>query len=391
MKTRIKDQKYLGRDLPADLEIVGSTGNFLIGSDGKKYLDFVMGWCVGNLGWGIKDAFAAIKSFKGPAYVSPGYLYRPWAELAELLAEITPGKLKKSFRATGGTEAVEIAMQAAMSHTKRQEFISIERSYHGHSIGALSIGDSGFRRWYKNLLPGCHKIKPPLGIRAAKLVEKILSKGKAAAFVTEPIICNLGVEIPDRGFFDIVTNACRKSGTLFIADEVATGFGRTGKMFASEHYGLEPDIICLGKGLTGGYGGLGAAVMTDEVAKSMEFDFSFYSTFGWNPLNVEAALAYLKYFVREKDKILGNVSEISGYFEKRLREMSFRYPAEFRIRGLAICAKFGNIGYASEITRKCRSNGLLISGGTRSFSLFPALTIDKKTAKKGLDILEESL
>ena len=148
MKSNIKqkDRKFLGRDLPAlDLDIIKSDGNFLYDSKGRKYIDFLMGWCVGNVGWGNKKIKAVIKEFNGPDYVNPGYLYKPWVELAELLAKITPGKLTKSFRATGGTEAIEIALQAAMSHTKRHKFISIEGSYHGHSIGAMSIGSSDFR------------------------------------------------------------------------------------------------------------------------------------------------------------------------------------------------------------------------------------------------------
>ena len=391
MNTRVKDRKYLGRSDPADLEIVRSEGNYLVDADGAKYIDFVMGWCVGNIGWGNKAVFDRIRKFKGPAYVNPGYLYRPWAELAGLLAEITPGNLVKSFRATGGTEAVEIALQAAMAYTKRHKFLSIEGSYHGHSIAAMSIGDSGFRHWYRNLLLGCYKIRPPLDEKAAREAEKILRKGDIAAFIMEPIILNLGVIIPGKSFFDILLTACRETGTLFIADEVATGFGRTGRMFASEHFDLEPDMICLGKAITGGYGGLGATVMTQEIAKSMEFGFSFYSTFGWNPLNVDAALANIEHLIINKKKILKNTLEMSGYFEERLRNMSFRDPVELRIRGLAVCVEFGKAEYAAGIARRCRSMGLLVSSGSAEITMFPALNIDKATAKKGLDIFEKCI
>ena len=105
----------------------------------------MMGWCVGNCGWGNKEIREGIKRSRSPAYVNPTYLYRPWAELAELLAKITPGRLRKTFRATGGTEAVEIGLQAAMAYTKRHKFVSIEGSYHGNSIGAMSIGSSDYR------------------------------------------------------------------------------------------------------------------------------------------------------------------------------------------------------------------------------------------------------
>jgi len=257
MKVKELDKKFIARDLPSeDLEIVKSDGNFLFDSKDKKYIDFLMGWCVGNIGWNNKEIKKKISQYKGPDYVNPAYLYKPWAELAELLAKITPGKLQKSFRATGGTEAVEIALQAAMSHTKRHKFISIEGSYHGHSIGAMSVGSSDFRSWYKNLLPDCYKIKIPLDGKATDQLESSLRGGDIAALIMEPIICNMGVEIPTKEFMSCAQVLCKKYGALIIMDEVATGFGRTGKLFASEHYGIKPDIMCLAKGITGGYGGL---------------------------------------------------------------------------------------------------------------------------------------
>lgn len=389
MSLKERDKKYLSRDAsPLPVEIVKAKGSFLYGPNGKKYIDFLTGWNVGNAGWNISEINQKIRKFSGPNYVSPSYLYKPWVDLAEILAKITPGKLVKSFRATGGTEAVEIALQAAMAHTKRHKFISIEGSYHGHSIGAMSIGSSEFREWYKNLLPGCYKIKPPLDARAGKKIEKILSKRDVAAFISEPIICNLGVVIPTKEFFDIVQKACKKYETLLIIDEVATGFGRTGKLFASEHYGLKPDIMCLAKGITGGYGGIGAAIMTKEVAKSMEFNFSFYSTFGWHPLNVEATIASIKFIL--KNRLWEKAAIMGRYFEKRLKTIKFRYPAQVRLRGLAIGVEFKEKGYATQIVKKCMEKGLLFSDlDSHIFTLFPALNIDKITVKEGLDIIEK--
>lgn len=393
MKLQEKDSLYLGRDVPSiPVEIVKAKGNCLYGPRGEKYLDFLMGWCVGNLGWGVKNIQDKIRKFQGPDYVNPYYLYKPWAELGKLLADITPDHLVKSFRATGGTEAVEIALQAAMAHTKRDKFISVEGSYHGHSIGAMSIGSSEFRQRYKNLLPNCYKITPPLDAEAGKKAERLLKQKEIAAFISEPIICNLGVVIPDKEFFEITQKACKKYGTLLIADEVATGLGRTGKLFASEYYNLKPDIICLAKGLTGGYGVLGTTIMTEKVAQSMRFDFSFYSTFGWHPLNVQAAIANLKFLLRKKASLLKNVVKMSRYFEKRLKTMKFKYPAKIRVKGLAIGVEFKEKDYAVEVVNKCRNKGLLFSElGPYIFTLFPALTIDQKTAKKGLDILESCL
>ncbi|RJQ30189.1 aspartate aminotransferase family protein [Candidatus Parcubacteria bacterium] len=391
MKVKESDKKFLARDLPAeDLEIIKSDGSFLFDSKGKKYIDFLMGWCVGNIGWGNKEIKKKISQYKCPDYVNPAYLYKSWAELAKLLAQITPGNLQKSFRATGGTEAVEIALQAAMSHTKRYKFISIEGSYHGHSIGAMSVGSSDFRSWYKNLLPNCYKIKPPLDDKAADQLETLLKEGDAAALIMEPIVCNLGVEIPKKEFMSRAQALCKKYGTLLIMDEVATGFGRTGKLFASEHFGIKPDIMCLAKGITGGYGGLGATIATEEVAKSMEYEFSFYSTYGWYPLSTEAAIANIKYIVKHKGQLEKNTNEMSKYFVDRLSHVKFRYPAKIRAKGLAIGVEFEHAGYANQIVAKAQKSGVLFSPlNNKIFTLFPALNIEKKVAKKGLDILEK--
>ncbi len=393
LKVKELDKKFLARDLPAkDLEIVKSNGNFLFDSNGKKYIDFVMGWCVGNIGWSNKEIKRRISQYKAIDYIEPVYLYKPQVELAKILAKITPGKLQKSFRATGGTEAVEIALQAAMSHTKRYKFVSIEGSYHGHSIGAMSVGSSDFRGCYKNLLPGCYKIEPPLDNKAVNKLEKFLKQGDIAALIMEPIICNLGVEIPTKEFMIRAQALCKKYGTLLIMDEIATGFGRTGKLFASEHYGIKPDIMCLAKGITGGYGGLGATITTKEVAKSMEYNFSLYSTYGWHPLSTEVAIANIQYIIKHKKQLEKNTNEMNKFFVNRFLKMKFKYQAKICAKGLAIGVKFEHAGYANEIMAKSQKKGVLFSSlNDKIFTLFPALNIDHKTAQKGLDIIEECL
>lgn len=393
MNTFDKDKEFLGRDSsPFKLELVRSSGSYLYDKSGKEYIDFLMGWCVGNIGWGNKEIRDKMREFEGPEYVNPTYAYEPWADLAETLAEITPGKLKKSFRATGGTEAVEIALQAAMSHTGRTQFISVKNAYHGHSIGAMSVGSEYFRTKFKNLLPGCDKISPPLNKDAGLKVAKLLSTKKYAAYISEPVICNLGVQIPEKQYFEIVQDACRQTGTVLIMDEVATGFGRTGKMFASEHYALEPDIMCLAKGITGGYGPLGAAIMTEEVAKSMEFDFSVYSTFGWHPLGVLAAQENINYIINNKKMLFEHIFEVSTYFKQRLERMNFQYPIDVRVLGLAIGIESKKARYTSKIAQGCEERGVLFHAfDDYKFVLYPALNISLEIAKVGLDIIESCI
>ena len=272
-----------------EVQVTATHGSHVFGRNRKKYIDFLAGWCVGNLGWDHREIRKAIRRFRGPDYVYPGFGYRRWEELAELLVSIVPVRNARCFRATGGSEAVELGLQAAMLHTGRQGFLSVEDSYHGNTLGTLSIGASENRKSLKNLLPHCRKIEPPLDGKAAGKVEAMLRKRDVAAFVMEPISINLGVVIPDGEFVKRVRAACTRTGTLFIADEVACGFGRTGRLFASEHFGLKPDMLCLAKAISGGASGMGAMIATAPVAKSLEEDGNAYSTYGWHPLSTEAA------------------------------------------------------------------------------------------------------
>src|SRR3954467_14161678 len=278
-----------------------------------------------------------------------------------------------------------------MAYTGRGRFVSIEDSYHGNSIATMSIGASDSRETFLNLLPNCHKIDPPLDHRALGKVETLLKKRDVAAFIMEPIICNLGALVPENDFVRGVRRLCTRYGTLFIADEVATGFGRTGKLFACEHFDLEPDILCMAKAITGGYGGLGAVITTSKIAKAIKEEFGLYSPYGWHPRAVAAALANLRYLTRHRNKLLKNATELGQYFLTRLSQMSFKGKATVRGKGFAIGVEVEDEGYASEVGDPCRDNGLLVSVEQDVLMLFPALNISRQTAQRGLDIFEKSL
>jgi adenosylmethionine-8-amino-7-oxononanoate aminotransferase len=348
----------------------------------------MMGWCVGNFGWGNAVLLEAAAQFEGPDYVYPGYSYAPWIELASLLVSISPGSLKKCFRATGGSEAVDLALQAAMLHTGRSRFVSVEGSYHGNTIGGLSVGSSEHREDCKNLLTRCYKVKPPLNAKSLVRVEALLKGRDVAAFIMEPISINLGVLIPEPEFMTGLADLCRKYGTLLIMDEVATGFGRTGTLFASEQFDIEPDIMCVAKAITGGLGGMGAMMATAPVAKSMEDKGHFYSTYGWHPRSVAVAIAALGYIARNGQRLLKDVAVTCEYCRKRLMEMRFKKLASCRIAGLAIGIDFGDESHAAKIQAKCRREGLLVANEGESLLLLPALNIDQAAAAQGLDILE---
>lgn len=393
MKQQSREQQFfLSTEEPEDIQVVRTTDEFIYDHLGKRYIDFNSGWCVGNLGWRRKEIQSKINPAKVPGYIAPGYHYKGWVDLAELLASIAPGELQKSVRATGGTEAVETAMQIAMLYTGRTKFLSVEGSYHGNSIGTLSIGSSENREQYKNLLPNCIKIKPPLNDDAADKVEARLKKKDIAALIMEPVICNLGVMIPEHAFMKRISALCRRYGTLLVIDEVACGFGRTGKLFACEHFEIEPDVLCVAKAITGGYAPMGACITTAKIAsKALKNGFQFYSTYGWHPLAVEAAIANIRYWIKNKRKILDNVTALSQCFTEGLSQMNFKNGVTLRIMGLAVGVEVSDPKYAEGIQQKCLKKGLLFSTQENTLTLFPPLTMKQATAEEGLKILESCL
>jgi acetylornithine/succinyldiaminopimelate/putrescine aminotransferase len=386
MSSTSAEKRYLGVSETPELQVSRAKGSFLFDTRGRKYIDFVMGWCVGNFGWGNPEIARAMERYKGPDYVYPEYSYQPWGELAKRLSALAPGKLTKCFRATGGSEAVELALQAALLHTGRRKFLSLEGSYHGNTLGTLSIGDSETRKKYKNLLPFCHKIEPPLNAKSLEKIETQLKHRDVAAFIMEPISINLGVLIPERVWMAELQRLCNRYGTLLVMDEVACGFGRTGRIFATEHFGITPDAICLGKAITGGTAGLGAMITTAEVGETLAEDGSIWSTFGWHPRSVEAALATLRYITLHKKALLENVDRTSEYLAERLSRMDFEATPSLCIKGLAIGVNVGDEDYASGIQEACKRKGLLVVSQDESVLLLPPLTIERAVAKRAMDI-----
>lgn len=392
MKLETIERKYFGRESEAlEVEVVGAKGSFIYDSNGKRYIDLFTGWCVGNLGWNNPEVKKAVRNYDGPDYVYPGLHFEPWVEFAQMLAEITPGNLEKSFRATGGSEANEAALQMAMLYTKRRKFLSMEESYHGNTIATISIGSSESRENFSNLLPNCRKIAMPPDAKALSKVETQLKKKDIAAFIIEPVICNYFTCVPDQEFMSGVRDLCTKYGTLLIIDEVATGFGRTGKLFGCEHFDIVPDIMTMAKAIGGGATGLGAAITTREIADEIGDDFEFYSTFGWHPLNTVAAIANLKYINDHKAQLLDHVNEMAALFMERLNGMNIGEKAKVQGKGLAISVNLNDAKRAEKITDKCRKDGLLIHHDSEGIQLFPALNIKKEVALEALTILESNL
>jgi 4-aminobutyrate aminotransferase-like enzyme len=372
-----------------DIFPVRGEGAFLFDKAGRRYIDFTSGWCVCNLGWSVPPVADAIRQFAGPPYVYPHFRYAPWDDLAGRLVALAGGNIRRAFRATGGSEAVEIAVQAAMLYTGRSRFVAIEDAYHGDTVAVRSLGESDLREHFPRIVPSAAHIAPPLDAKRLERVETLLAKEDVAAVIMEPIVCNLGVIVPEREFMHGLAKLCRQSGTLLIMDEVATGFGRTGAMFGFELFGLKPDIICLAKAITSGYAPMGATLATAPVAEAME-EIGVYSTYGWHPLSVAAALATLDVWDRQREDILANVASASAFIVDRVAQC-FGDDAILRAQGLAIGIDVGDAERRDGIADRCRENGLLVSAEGTAITLFPPLTIDHDAADEGLRILERSV
>jgi adenosylmethionine-8-amino-7-oxononanoate aminotransferase len=240
-------------------------------------------------------------------------------------------------------------------------------------------------------LPGCKKLALPLDEAALDRLETLLQDREIAAFIMEPTIMNLNVIVPSLPFMQGLVDLCHEYGTLVIADEVASGFGRTGALFASEHYGLEPDIMTLAKAVTSGVAPLGATLVTNDVAKQIEDELDFYSTFGWHPLAVEAALATTQYWGEHKAEILQNVADREAELRHQLSIVEWRTEnVELRIQGLAAGIGLGDEEYAKHIEEQCRGRGLLVGAEEDSLALFPPLTIDHETMAEALEIIAQA-
>ncbi|KKL69321.1 hypothetical protein LCGC14_2116120, partial [marine sediment metagenome] len=281
-------------------------------ADGEEYLDCFAGIAVANAGHGHpKVLAAAAKQMAELVHCCTYIYYSPRAgEMCKALADITPGALKKSFLANSGAEAIEGALRLAKQHTGRKEIVALTHSFHGRSYATLSItGNWARKKGGGPYMPGVTFAPAPYpyrcpfgsntpeqcGQRSAEYLADILryyTYGDVAAFIAEPVLGEGGIIVPPDNYFKLVKEILADNGILFICYKVQTGFGRTGKMFAIEHYGVEPDIMCMAKGIADGFP-LSAFTVTDEIAEAFA-PGDHLSTFGGNPVSCAAGLANIQ-------------------------------------------------------------------------------------------------
>lgn len=309
---------------------------------GNEYIDCLGGYGVFCLGHGHPEVVAAVQDQLAKMPLSSKIFFnKPLADLAEILAKIAPGRLQFSFICNSGAEAVEGALKAARMYTKRTEFISTVGGFHGKSLGSLSAtGREVYREPFQPLIPGFTHV--PFGDVSA--VEEVISD-KTAAVVIEPIQGEGGIRVPPDDYLPKLRELCTKNGALLIVDEVQTGMGRTGKMFACEHWGVEPDIITMAKGLGGGVMPIGAFIGTPEIWEAVfrENPLMHTSTFGGNPLACRAAIAAINVTLR--DDLPERAGKLGECLMKGLCAVKDKHPkalADVRGMGLMIGVEFAH-------------------------------------------------
>ncbi len=326
--------------LDFDKCFVKAEGTSVWDNEGNEYLDFLGGYGALNLGHNHPEIIDAVESVKLPNLLQAAL--NPLAgALARDLSLFTPGELQYSFFGNSGAEAVEGALKLARASTGKTKIVSCEGAFHGKSFGALSVtGREKYRKPFDPLLPVVEFV--PYGDSAA--LENALAKEDVAAFIVEPIQGEGGVIVPPEGYLKKAREICTVHNTLLIVDEIQTGFGRTGKLFACEHEGVVPDIMCLSKSFGGGVMPLAAYTATEKVWKraygSMEKATLHTSTFGGNSRAAAAGIAALEIIYRED--LPRQAAEKGEYLLERLRQLQEKYPflQEVRGRGLMIGLEF---------------------------------------------------
>ncbi len=324
-----------------DTQFVEASGVSVYDAQGNEYLDFLGAYGALNLGHNHPELLTALQRVQSLPNLLQASMNGLAAALAHNLAHLAPGNLQRSFFCNSGAEAVEGALKLARIATGRQKFIYCHNSFHGKTFGALSVtGRDKYQAPFKPLVNECVGI--PFGDLAA--LQQQLSSREAAAFILEPIQGEGGILEPPAGYLTGAKKLCAQYGTLLIADEVQTGFGRTGTFFACEAEDLVPDILCLAKSLGGGVMPMGAYMTGDDVWRKaygkMEKALLHTSTFGGNTAACAAALKTIEVIL--KDDLCRQAKEKGDYFMAQLRKLKEKYPLlkDVRGRGLMIGLEF---------------------------------------------------
>jgi 4-aminobutyrate aminotransferase/(S)-3-amino-2-methylpropionate transaminase len=386
-------------------------------ADGRRYLDCFAGISVTNAGHCHPRVVAAAREQLDRLIHCGSYLYQVpvVGELAQRLAQVTPGRLQKTFFCNSGAEAIEGALRLARAHTGRSEFIALETGFHGRTNATLAVTGNRKRKQRGGPYPGgvgfapaphpyrCRLCRGSCTLACADAVRDVIDYQTAddvAAFVAEPVLGEGGIIVPHPDYFRRVKEILDERGILFVADEVQSGFGRTGKLFAIEHYGVEPDVIAMAKGIADGLP-LGAFIARPEVADAFR-PGEHLSTFGGNPVCCAAALASLA--VIEEERLVERSAELGEWLADRLRELAARHPAVGDVRGRGLMQGVELVSdrerrtpapeLANRVRSAARERGVLVGVGGffgNVVRLQPPLVIDRDQLGTAAEVLDEAL
>jgi len=387
--------------------------------DGNLFLDFMAGIAVASTGHSHPRVVKAIEeqAKKFLHICGSDYYYEPMVELAEKLNRLAPGPApKKVFFTNSGAEAVEAAFKLARYHTKRQHVIAFHGAFHGRTLGALSLTASraSHRAHFGPLIPGvhhlpygfCHRCPYQLtygscGIACVDVIEKQLFRyevrpQEVAAIFVEPVQGEGGYVVPPPEYLPMLQELCRKHGILLVADEIQSGFGRTGKMFASEYWGIEPDILCAAKGIASGMP-LGAMIARAEISTWSRSTHG--STFGGNPVACAAALATIDLL---EEGLVENAAKVGAVLKEQLTGLKGRHAAIGDVRGLGLMigvdfekidgSRAPDAELRDRVMQICFEKGLLLlSCGESTLRFCPPLIVTPEETTTAVKIFDAAV
>lgn len=362
--------------------IVRGKGSVVWDEAGREYVDFMTGYGVALVGHSNPSVVEAIRAQAEKLITCHGSFYNDArSALLEKLAKVAPKGLTKSVLTNSGTESVEAAIKMARRHTGRRKIVSMKGGFHGKTYGSLSATwNKKYREPFQPLLEGFDFAEFGDPRSLSQLVNT-----ETAAVIAEPIQGESGVVVPPQDYFRHVREICDRSGALLILDEVQSGLGRTGKMWASEHWGVVPDIMAISKGLGGGIP-IGAALATEEVAASLKRG-EHTSTFAGNPLACAAASATLDFIVREQLPL--RAERLGGQMKEGLTKIAGGHKIVRQVRGMGLMLAMETRLDIHEMLLEAITRGAIFAySGRETFRFLPALVIDEGQIMKGLEVLK---
>lgn len=408
------------------LVITRTQGVHMWDEDGKRYLDMTSQLMNQNIGHQHPKVVEAIQKQAGKmCFVAPGLACESRSLLGKALAAVTPGDLKKFFFTLGGADANENAVKMARMYTKKWKIITRYRSYHGATYGAIALTGDPRRPPVEPAMPGvvrvfdpyCYRCSfglrhPDCGLRCARAVEEVIqyeTPETVAAVLVESVVGSNGLIVPPEGYMQALREICTRNGVLLIADEVMSGFGRTGKWFAINHWNVVPDMITMAKGLTSGYVPLGAVALSKKMTEVLDQQMLWAGlTYNAHPLACGAAIATLR--VYEEERLFENALAMGEVIRGELEAMKAKHPSLGDARGLGLfwalelvrdkktrepLVQWNAMGPAAAMSREI--NKRLLEGGVYTtvrwnfLFIAPPLCIQEDELREGLCVIDRVL